>query len=186
MEESEREDELVQKLTEEICLYQDEIKQRIFSKVGNMDDAEDLAQETLLRFLRSLKGRTEIRSPKAYLFKIADNLVNDYFNGGKKTRLVTNNSIDKDDGSSSDPLLDLESNDPDIDAYLLMKEAILALDRMTQRVIVYRAFQGLSHEEINKITGFSHRKIDDIINKGAKKIKEHLFDEIQTEGVKNG
>jgi RNA polymerase sigma factor (sigma-70 family) len=137
-----------------------------------VDLAEDLTQTTFLRFLRSVKGGKKIRFPKSYLLKVADNVVNHYLNEGKKTELVMRNFSD-DDGMD-DKVLDVKANDPGVEAYILMREAISQLDNTTQEVIIYREFEGRPYEEISKITGLSRRQIDYLIKKAAKKVQEHL------------
>lgn len=47
-------------------------------QLGSTDDAEDLAQETMLRFIRVVPA-TEALSPQAYLRRIARNLLHDRF-----------------------------------------------------------------------------------------------------------
>ncbi len=47
-----------------------------FSKVGNRDDADDMAHETFTRFL-SVAGPVNILSPGGYLTRIASNLLRD-------------------------------------------------------------------------------------------------------------
>ena len=46
-------------------------------QIGNVPDAQDLMQELYIRIIR-LKSQGEIRSPKAYLFRIAANLAYEY------------------------------------------------------------------------------------------------------------
>ena len=46
-------------------------------RLGNRDDAQDLAQEAYLRLLRVEKTRF-IQSPESYLFRIASNLANEF------------------------------------------------------------------------------------------------------------
>ena len=49
--------------------------------LGNSDDAQDLAQETMLRFLR-VAPMTQMATPQAYLRRIATNLARDHAGSG--------------------------------------------------------------------------------------------------------
>ena len=162
----------VEQVAELYLRYQADIKWHIFYRLDDMNLAEDFTQITFLRFWRSVKGGKKIRFPRHYLIKIADNVVNHYLNEGKKTEIpITSFSYDK---AASDQIVEREANDPGVEAYILMREAISELDCTTQQVIIYREFEGRTYEEISKITGLSRKQIDYLTKKGAIKIKEHL------------
>ena len=49
--------------------------QHLRGKLASMEEAEDLAQEACIKFLRAHRSDREIRHPKAYLYQIARHLL---------------------------------------------------------------------------------------------------------------
>ena len=83
------------KAFEELCaLFNRKIFYFIFKKIQNREDAEDILQEVLIK---SYKGLNSLRPGEinfsAWLFKITNNTINDYFR--KKYRSPEVSSIDE-------------------------------------------------------------------------------------------
>ena len=69
--------------------YYDKIAGYAFVRIGNKAEAEDIAGEVFLKALKSLKSYKERGVPmQAWLFRIAHNLVIDYFRKNKKHMTV--------------------------------------------------------------------------------------------------
>jgi DNA-directed RNA polymerase specialized sigma24 family protein len=65
------------------------------SRIGRYEDAQDLLAETFSKYYISQKGSTKIiTNPKAFLWKIAGNLLKDYYKNKSSSRFkVLNNTI---------------------------------------------------------------------------------------------
>lgn len=63
--------------TSEIVIREliDGLRRQLQARLGSEHDAEDLAQEACLNFLRAHRNDREIQHPKAYLYRIANNLL---------------------------------------------------------------------------------------------------------------
>ena len=65
-------------LTRQIAERQSRVYRYLVGRLANEDDAQDLAQEAYLRLLR-VSRRTLVQNPQAYLFRIARNLVYEWY-----------------------------------------------------------------------------------------------------------
>lgn len=113
---------------------------------GNADEAKDITSET---FVRVWTSSTEIRveSVKAYLFTIARNL---FLQSKRRTKRLT--SLDeemKDTAIQPDRIAEVQS---DLDETLKALQTLPDIDRA---VLIMRAEEELSYEEIARATGLS-------------------------------
>ena len=56
--------------------------QHLKGKLASIEEAEDLAQEACIKFLRANRSEREIEHPKAYLYQIARNLLYHHYRAG--------------------------------------------------------------------------------------------------------
>src|SRR5215469_3244610 len=78
------------------------LDRRLTRRLGSAELASDVLQETYLR-LEAMNDVGPVRSPKAYLFRIAVNIANDRRRA--ESRLLTNDEVDS--------LLDVPDEQPD-------------------------------------------------------------------------
>ena len=122
---------------------------------GNSALADDIAQETFLRYLRSpLKEATDAEI-KSYLYKIATNLVYDHF---RKTNRETKWRL----FSTSEPTSEL------------------IYETFADETDMMRVFQNLKPQErallwLAYVEGYEHREIALVLNLSALSIKVLLF-----------
>lgn len=103
----------------------DGLRRQLRARLGSEHDAEDLAQEACLNFLRVCHSDREIQHPKAYLYSIANNLLYRHYQGPSQRLGV--------------------SSDLDIDTLTCDDEGLLALTSDTiRRERINRAVQELS------------------------------------------
>lgn len=65
-------------LSELVEKYYDKVYALLFRRLGGRSAAEDLTQETFIRFIENLPHYKEKNKLKAYIFTVAYNLSNDY------------------------------------------------------------------------------------------------------------
>lgn len=130
----------------------DKIYRYCYFKVYNTQLAEDLTQETFLRFFAQTSYISRGK-PLAYLYTIARNLCTDAHR--KKGMSFLDES--EDTIPAGDDIDDLEIN-------IAIKQAVRTLPPDLQEIILLRYANDLSVLEISKITGLSrfavHRKIN--------------------------
>ncbi len=140
----------------------DKIYRYCYYKVHTQQVAEDITQETFLRYFKQT-SYLDRGKPLAYLYTIAKNLCNDYF-----ARRQT------------EPLEDMAMNTDSMDdlvTSLAIKESISSLPEMMQEVILLRFVNDLSVGEISSITGVSRFTVHRRINSGLKQLKASLREE---------
>lgn len=149
------------------------IKKYIFYKVGNRMVAEDLEQETFLRIWRHMKKSKEnIRNSKNFAYRVAGNLIIDYYRQKAKTEI---------------PLEDIpehktrtEATQPKkIDSELARKIFEKNIDKIEdkyKKILVLRYIHGASIDEVCRITGKSPNYISVLTHKGIKQLKQKIAD----------
>lgn len=145
----------------------DEIFKFSLVKVGNKDDAQDIASETFSRAWSYL-SRYKTNNFRAYLYTIARNLCYDFY---KKNAKSENLSIDFDLPDMSinmeDSLIDNEQSER------LMK-AISKLPENYKDIIILRFINGLSVKETAKAIGMSGGAARTAQHRAIQKLKELL------------
>lgn len=126
--------------------YGPKLRRFLAYRVGNELDAQDLAQEAYLRLCR-VEHFELIRQPDAYLFKIADNLANEFLM--KKRRQPTMIDIYhehslQDDNNIQDGLRQCQQR-----TGIRQLERILAdMPPLYSAILLLRKRDGYSHQEI--------------------------------------
>lgn len=130
--------------------YYDRIVRYIFVRINDQSEAENLGGDVFLKALQSLdsyRGRTE--QMRAWLFKIAHNLVVDYLRKMSKRKAVLINDME---------IRDKVSTEEAVEVKLEVQRLSQALKRLTaaqREVIGLRFFAGLSSAEVSKTLGKS-------------------------------
>lgn len=133
--------------------YAPRLHRFLISKVADRDDAQDLMQEAYLRLIR-IKKPELVRHPEVYLFKIASNLVGEFFLKKKHSPLeididkIVQKGEDSDEGYFADGMyhrLELKR----------LEKIFKQLSPHYREVVLLRKRDGLSHEEIAERLGIS-------------------------------
>lgn len=135
-----------------------------YFKVKNRDLAEDITQETFLKYFETTEY-LEKGKKLAFLYTIARNLCTDYFRKSRHTENL-------------DDLFELsDENTDDVETAIAVRTAVLRLSIEEQEIVLLRFTNELSIGEIAEcfcISRFAlYRKIGGI----EKKLKQHLREE---------
>jgi len=147
------------------------LDRQLTRRLGSADVASDVLHETYLR----LEGMNEIgpvRSPKAYLFRIALNIAND-------RRRAENRRLTVDE---VDSLLDIPDDRPDAARLIedrselqLLKRAIAELPERRRRVLTLSRIKDMPHREIARRLGVTVRTVE----MDLKQALEHCAERMQ-------
>ncbi len=149
--------------------YYDRIARYAYSRIGNKDDAEDIAGEVFLKALQNLKSYREQGPPlQVWLFKIAHNLVVDYLRKNSKFKSVPIDGIDMRD--SSDPAAVAEMN-LEIER---VKIALKELSADQQEVIRLRFLAGLTSREVSYLMGKTDGAVREMQRAALEKLRQLL------------
>ena len=135
------------------------------------EEIDDLAQEAFLRAFNAGQQR-EIRSPKAYLFRVARNIALREL--GKSSRQLTDYL---EEAVNSESHLLEPSAEEELIAQQKLKHCCLAiadLPEQCRRVFLLRKIHAYSHREIAQELGISTRTVEKHIAKGVDRFTSYL------------
>jgi len=132
----------------ELCEYfYPRIYRYVFYRVNSAEDAEDITGEVFLRMIKSLQKQRG--SFQAWLFRIASNLVIDYYRRrARQPELVT---VEEEHVSSTRNSIDSQ----DILLQDRLKQSLPKLSTEQQQVIALKFIEGYNNNEIADILGKS-------------------------------
>lgn len=140
----------------------DKIYKYCYFKVSDATLAEDLTQETFLKYF-SQNSYIDRGKPLAYLYTIAKNLCTDSFRRKKTEEL-------SDEYPANDPtgLMELQ---------IAVRQALKTLPILEQEMVLFRYVNELSVGEISKITGLSRFAVYRKTNIALAELKKILREE---------
>jgi RNA polymerase sigma-70 factor, ECF subfamily len=132
--------------------YVDQIFRYVFYKVGNLVEAQDLTGQTFLKAFENIESY-EMRDVafSSWLYRIAHNLVVDYFRRESKREKV---SIDEQPPTPSNSGNPVESVMADMESERLYK-AMQKLTHNQREVLVLKFIDNLSNNQVAEIMGMS-------------------------------
>ena len=148
--------------------YLDEIQRYIFYRVANRFDAEDLTETVFLKAWESLPHvEAPIANLRAWLYRIAHNIVVDYYRSAKETRELPDKQL-------SDRQPSPENQIQDRHLQQRLAGFIRSLDPNLQQVIVSRFISGLSHAETAQIMGIKEGYVRVLQLRALQKLRHML------------
>ncbi|NPA33939.1 MAG: sigma-70 family RNA polymerase sigma factor [Chlorobi bacterium] len=154
-----------------------------FLTQGNIDDAYDLVQETLLRAFESLDTYKEGTKIKAWLYTIMRNLyINEYRKRKAAPQTVTYeeySTFKSDDDDEGPPPQMTPAGDmrKEVESSYLSEEVVRALNKLPEefRIIVLLAdVDELKYEEIAKILGIPIGTVRSRLHRARRMLKKEL------------
>lgn len=152
--------------------YYDKIARYAYSQIGNKAEAEDIAGEVFLKALKSIKSyKYEERGVPmhSWLFKIAHNLVIDYFrkSGRHKTVPIENVQLEAKDN----PISITEKN-VDIEKMNIAMEQLTAEQK---EVLKLRFYGGLTSKETGNILNKSDGAVREMQRAAIEKLRKLMI-----------
>ncbi len=158
--------------------YQDPIFSYCLRMIKDSAQAEDIAQEALVRTLTRLETYDERYSFSAWVFKIATNLCIDHLRKAKRIAYSLDQDIQGSDGSYK---REMPSRGPDPSARTLaseqmdlLDEAVAALPEHYRAILLLRHREELSYEEIARILELPIGTVKIRIHRAREQIKRRL------------
>ena len=150
--------------------YIDKIYRFIFLKVNSQEIAQDLTSETFLRGWESFQAKNEeIENIQAFLYRIARNLVTDYYREKGRTQVVSAEFV-----SIVDPRQNLEEKsllNSDVDN---IKRALASLKENYQNVIIWHYLDDLPIQEVANLLDKSEEATRVLLHRALKALKNEL------------
>jgi len=148
-------------------LHQKQVLMTALRLLGNMEDAQDAAQETFLRLYNSLNRLPDVLEMKSWLYRVTVNICNDVHRqrGRRKTEPLTGP-----EPVSSHP--DPEKAWSEVERGQLVEMALKTLPEKERAAVVLRDVQGLSTREVAEILGSSEVTVRSQISVARGKLKK--------------
>lgn len=148
--------------------FADSLFRHAYFRVSDREIARDIAQESFLRMWEYLVAGNQVDNPKAFLFRVAGNLVIDHYRKKKSGSLEALQEEGFDPaGEGADEIIDASVG----------KQALASLHQLPEKdreVLMLRYVEDLSVTEIASISGESANAISVRIHRATKKLKELL------------
>ena len=137
------------------------IYQYCFLHIHDRDCAEDMTQETFVRFFEAVMNRTDIAKVKSYLYRVAGNTVKNYYR--KKKELLLEKLPDT-----------VENNAADIEVRLDIERAVACLPDEIREITILFFFQGLKQKDISDLLGIKLSLVKYRVSKAKEVLSKEL------------
>jgi len=166
-------DEVFHKYYSKLCSF-------IYSFVGDMDEAKDIAQRTFIIFWEKRENIKDKNSLQPYLYMIAKNLTMDYFKSVK----VKNRYFEQ--VKSENANIDFELNEHSLELYdaekanierlkKKIRNALASLPLGDRNIFILKRFDNLTINEIAQILNISPKTVEKRITITIKVLRKKLF-----------
>jgi RNA polymerase sigma-70 factor (ECF subfamily) len=131
-------------------------------------DAEDVSQEVYLRLLRIPESRV-VEHPRAYLFRVAVNVINDWLAGQRLLETRPPEELDRIPGGEDSALQYDQSKRLE-----RIEKALNALPAHYRATVVLKTRHGMTYDEIAAHLGVSERMVKRYIVKAYARLRNRL------------
>ena len=159
--------------------YQKKVIKTAYYFLGNMDDAEDVAQEVFLEILNSMKNFRQSSSLSTWIYRITVNRSLNTVKRNKQRQIFTR--IEKIFGLSNEGKNGLpngttvENNTiSDRETRKLLKETISRLPGHQRTVFILSKYEEMSYKEISEVTGLSLSAVESLLHRAKMNLQKKL------------
>jgi RNA polymerase sigma-70 factor (ECF subfamily) len=159
-----------QVVNEAFLALRDPIYHYVFSAVGNAGDAEDLAQEAFIRLFRDLRKGHAIGNVRAWLFRVAHNLIVDRSRRSPAPESLDGPACQRVAGEVFDPNPSAEQQMVDEDAHQRLLKRLTLQER---RCMELRA-EGLRYREIAEVLSLRIPTVQTTLDRAIRKVMRQI------------
>jgi RNA polymerase sigma factor (sigma-70 family) len=158
----------------EAWTFREVVVAKLYRYVRNMSDAEELAQDVMLRYWNvSIEGKVKVASPRGFCLKIAANVAQDFL---RRQKVVP---IDLVADMEALELLDEAAQAEDIinahQELEILAAAMKQLSPKTRHVVTLRKVYGLSQKEIAAYFNISENTVEQHLVKGVRALLNNFL-----------
>jgi len=157
--------------------YKDKLTNFLYRFTYDIDSAQDLAQDTLLKVYINKDSYKEIAKFSTWVYTIASNLAKTELRKIKRRKTYTISDLSTDDREFVLHRSDEESFEDQEDTLIsgeILEKCLDSLDDEFKNIIILRDIQELSYDEISKILKIPLGTVKSRINRGRFKLKDLL------------
>lgn len=141
-------------------------------RLGGSVDASDVLQDTFLR-IEKIPADVDIRNPRSYLFRIADNVAIDHLRGKKsRSRYIVDGELPEAEADqvSAEQTLDYRQR------LAVLERAVAGLPQRQRQVFLMHKYDGLSHSQIAEELAISRSAVEKLIMKALATCRDAVGD----------
>ncbi len=172
--------------------YQSRLLGVFLHMVGNLEEAEDLTQEALLRVYKARKGYKPRAKFSTWLFTIANNLAMNHLRSKGRNPTVGLESGGTDSTSTRPAAEKVPSRDGTASAQMrkvelseVVREALDELGEDQKMAVLLNKFEGMGYQEIGEVMGRSEAAIKSLLARARYNLRERLEPYLRT-GQRSG
>jgi RNA polymerase sigma-70 factor (ECF subfamily) len=156
--------------------YKEPLLNFVYRFIGNIEEAEDIVQETFLRVYRKKHAYRRIAKFSTWIYTIAGNLSRTEIRRRRRRKLfsVSDMGFDEKDYEISDEEFNPEDNAEGILQGELIQKEIENLSPKFREVILLRDVQELSYEEISQIIKVPIGTVKSRVNRARTRLQSRL------------
>ena len=156
-------------------LYRERIVRMALHMVGNMEDAQDLCQETFIRVYRALETYDPRRAFSPWLYRIAHNAVLDHLRRKKARPTLSEPDLAQPFEEAPDPTAENPQRTVmSKEIYREVREAIHSLPDNYRSVMVLRFLEDLSYAEIAESLDLTEANVMMRISRARRMLRDKL------------
>ncbi len=152
--------------------YIDKIYRFVYLKVNSEEMAQDITSAVFLHGFKAYQKGQDIKNPGAFLYKIASNMVTDYYRKKGKEKTVSIEHVGQ--------IADKESTIYEkaiVNADILeIKSAILSLKKDYQDILIWYYLEDMSADEIAQLIHKPAGTVRVMIHRGLESLKQIFKD----------
>lgn len=147
-----------------------ELSRHLSRRFGRDLDPQDVMQDTYLR-LEAIPAESDIRNPRSYLFRMANNVATDRLRGQRSAVGYAPSeelAAAVDDSASPEQITDYRQR------LLRLQEAIAELPPRQKQVLLMHKFDGLTHTQIAAELGITKSAVEKLVMKALAHLRDRM------------
>ncbi len=158
--------------------YRDRLMNFVFQFLGDMEQSEDVVQDTMLKLFEKKHYYREIAKFSTWIYTIARNLANTELRKRKRRKVTVLSQMTRDEREYELPAIQPETGQEVQNEYAekRIQIAIHALPEHFKTVIILRDIQELSYDDISSIVGVPLGTVKSRINRARLQLQADLKD----------
>lgn len=158
--------------------YRDRLMNFVFQFVGDMEQAEDVVQDTMLKLYEKKHYYKEIAKFSTWIYTIARNLANTELRKRKRRKTTLLSQMTRDEREYELPAIQPETGQ-EVQSEFAEKRIQAAINELPEHfktVIILRDIQELSYDDISSIVGVPLGTVKSRINRARLQLQADLKD----------
>ena len=147
--------------------YAPKLFRHIYYRVNSKETAEDLAQQVFVKVWQHLLEGGEIDNLRAFLYKITNNSIIDYYRKAERKNVAIDEEIERKLPPDTSTVDGIEKN-MDLN---YVKGVLFQLNDEQRKLLIWRYFDDLSINQISKITKKSKNSIYVALHRALKELQ---------------